>query len=152
MNWYIYIYIYIYIYMILTTQGLPEVALQSWLSWMKFEPLTTCLFRRSNRLSYHGMSWTRIQIQLWAAFHCVKSVCIRTYSGPYFAAFGLNTEKYEVYLLIQSKCCKIRTRITLNTDTLNVVFVQCWNIISPISFANCHICFNQHFAQVITLA
>ena len=26
--------------------------------------------------------------------YCVKSVRIRSYSGPYFPAFGLNTEKY----------------------------------------------------------
>ena len=26
--------------------------------------------------------------------HCVKSVLIRSYSGPYFPAFGLNTERY----------------------------------------------------------
>ena len=25
--------------------------------------------------------------------HCVKSVRIRSYSGPYFPAFGLNTER-----------------------------------------------------------
>ena len=29
-------------------------------------------------------------------FHCVKSVRIRSYSGLYFPAFGLNTEKYPV--------------------------------------------------------
>ena len=27
--------------------------------------------------------------------HCVKSVRIRSYSGPYFPAFGLNTGKCE---------------------------------------------------------
>ena len=32
------------------------------------------------------------------------------FSGPYFPAFGLNTEKYEVSLRIQSKCGKIQTR------------------------------------------
>ena len=32
------------------------------------------------------------------------------FSGPYFPAFGLNTEKYFVSLLIQSKCGKMRTR------------------------------------------
>ena len=32
------------------------------------------------------------------------------FSGPYFLAFGLNTERYEVSLRIQSKCGKIRTR------------------------------------------
>ena len=31
-------------------------------------------------------------------------------SGPYFPAFGLNTEKYLVSLRIQSECGKIRTR------------------------------------------
>ena len=44
--------------------------------------------------------------------HCVKSVRIRSYSGPYFPAFGLN---------IQSECGKIRTRIIPNTDTLYAV-------------------------------
>ena len=29
--------------------------------------------------------------------HCIKSVRIRSYSGPYFPAFGLNTERYGVF-------------------------------------------------------
>ena len=49
--------------------------------------------------------------------HCVKSVHIRSYSGPNFPAFELNTERYSVSLRIQSKCGKMRTRITPNTDT-----------------------------------
>ena len=32
---------------------------------------------------------------------CVKSVHIRSYSGPHFPAFGLNTERYFVSLRIQ---------------------------------------------------
>ena len=28
--------------------------------------------------------------------HCVKSVRIRSYSGPHFPAFGLNTERYGI--------------------------------------------------------
>ena len=32
------------------------------------------------------------------------------FSGPYFPAFGLNTEIYSVNLSIQSECGKIRTR------------------------------------------
>ena len=35
--------------------------------------------------------------------HCVKSVLIRSYSGPYFPAFWLNTERYECK---QSFSCK----------------------------------------------
>ena len=46
-----------------------------------------------------------------------KSVPIWCFSGPYFPAFGLNTEKDGVFLCIQSKCGKIRTRKTPNTDT-----------------------------------
>ena len=38
--------------------------------------------------------------------HCVKSVRIRSFSGPYFSAFGLNTERYGVSLCTQSKCGK----------------------------------------------
>ena len=34
---------------------------------------------------------------LFAAFHCVKSVRIRSFSGPYFPAFGLNTPYLSVF-------------------------------------------------------
>ena len=53
--------------------------------------------------------------------HIVKRVRIRSYSGPYFLAFGLKTERYRVSLRIQSKCGKIRTRTTPNTDTFYAV-------------------------------
>ena len=53
--------------------------------------------------------------------HCVKSTHIRSYSGPYFSAFGLNTERYSVSLLIQSKCRKMGTRTTPNKDTFDAV-------------------------------
>ena len=35
--------------------------------------------------------------------HSVKSVRIQSYSGPYFPAFGLNTERYGVSLCIPSE-------------------------------------------------
>ena len=47
---------------------------------------------------------------------CMKNVRIRIYSGPYFPAFELNTDRYSVSLRIQLKCGKIRARITPNTD------------------------------------
>ena len=56
-------------------------------------------------------------------FCLVKSVRIWSYSGPYFPAFGLNTERYSISLRIQSECEKIRTRITPNTDTFRAAFV-----------------------------
>ena len=49
--------------------------------------------------------------------HCVKRLRIRSNSGPHFATFGLNMERYSVSLRIQSECGKMRTKITPNTDT-----------------------------------
>ena len=53
--------------------------------------------------------------------HCIKSVHIRSYSGPHFPAFGLNTERYGVSFRIQLECGKKRTRITPNPDTFYAV-------------------------------
>ena len=55
--------------------------------------------------------------------HCMKRVRIRSFSGPLFLAFELNTERYSVSLLIQSECGNIRTRKTPNVDTFHAV---CW--------------------------
>ena len=37
-------------------------------------------------------------------FHFVKSVRIRSYSGPHFPAFGLNMERYSVFSPNVGKC------------------------------------------------
>ena len=58
---------------------------------------------------------------LTRAKHCVKSVQIRSYSGPYFPTFGLNTERYSLSLRIQSKCGKTRSRITPNMNSFYAV-------------------------------
>ena len=58
---------------------------------------------------------------IFAEEHCVKSVRIQSFSGPYFAAFGLNAERYGISLRIQSKCEKIRARKIPNTDTFHAV-------------------------------
>ena len=54
---------------------------------------------------------------LFNILHFVKSVRIRSFSGPHFLAFGLTTERYSVSLRIHSECGKMRTRIIPNTDT-----------------------------------
>ena len=60
--------------------------------------------------------------------HCVKCVNIRSYSGLHFPAFGLNTERYGVSLRIQSKCGKMGTKITPNTDILSqCYFLKCFH-------------------------
>ena len=55
-------------------------------------------------------------------WHCVKSVRIWSFSGPYFPAFELNTEIHGVNLRIQSECGKAHTRKTPNTDTFHVAW------------------------------
>ena len=62
-------------------------------------------------------------------FHCVKSVRIWSYSSLHFSAFRLNTERYWVSLCIQSKCGKMRTRITPNMGTFYAVFISAYLII-----------------------
>ena len=42
-----------------------------------------------------------------------------------FSAFRLNTERYGVSLRIQSKCGKMQTRITPNTDTFYAMTPLC---------------------------
>ena len=57
--------------------------------------------------------------------HCVKSDRIWKFSGPYFPAFGLNTEGYFISPRIQSERGKIQTRKTPNTDTFYAVKMDC---------------------------
>ena len=70
-----------------------------------------------------------LQIRFYDDYvHYVKSVRIRGYSGPHFPILGLNTERYGVFLHIQSECGKMRTRTTPNTGTFHAVF----NIFYPL--------------------
>ena len=55
--------------------------------------------------------------------HYLKSIHIRIFSGPLSSAFGLNTERYSVYIRIQPECGRIQTRKTPKTDAFHAVFV-----------------------------
>ena len=55
--------------------------------------------------------------------HCLKSVRIWSFPGPFFPAFGI---------IIQNECGKIRTRKSPNTDT----FMQCG---APLTHASVYI-------------
>ena len=63
----------------------------------------------------------QIRFTNYCMTHSLKSFRIRSYSGLYFPALELNTERYGVSLRIQSECRKIRTRITPNTYVLHAV-------------------------------
>ena len=54
----------------------------------------------------------------------LKSVHIRSLSGPYFPASGLSTERYGVSLCIHSDCGKIRTIKTPNMDAFHAVIAS----------------------------
>ena len=58
---------------------------------------------------------------LYYIIYCVKSVRIWSYSGRHFPAFGLNT---EVSIRIQSKCRKMPTKVTPNTNTFHAVIAR----------------------------
>ena len=60
--------------------------------------------------------------------HCVKGVRIRSYSGPYFPAFGLNKERHSVSLRIQSE--KIWARINRMRTLLRSEFSVKINTVS----------------------
>ena len=67
---------------------------------------------------------TKVQFALaYTTKHCLKSVRIRSFSGPYFLAFWLNKKRFSVSLHIQSECGKIRIRNTPSTDNFHQ-----WNV------------------------
>ena len=69
-----------------------------------------------------------------SSLHCVKSVHILRFSGPYFPAFGRKTERYGLSLRIQFECEKIRTRQTPNTDTFYAVYYFCYCCLHPCQY------------------
>ena len=58
----------------------------------------------------------------------MRSVRIRSFSGPYFPKFGLNTEFYFVNLRIQDECGRIRVRKTPNTEIFHAMCSPLVNI------------------------
>ena len=56
--------------------------------------------------------------------HYVKILRIRSFSGSYFPAFGLSTERYGAAVRIQSERRKIRARKTPNTNTFHAVDIN----------------------------
>ena len=60
--------------------------------------------------------------------HSVKSVRIRSFSGPYFPTFRLNMERYGVSHRIQYKYGEIRTRETPSTDTFHAMIPSLSNL------------------------
>ena len=107
-------------------------------AWRRRRWITNTIFYLSisstSETRYPGIEVNKYKQTLWLkgrmtadvpAFflkkHYVKSVRIRSYSGPHFPAFRLNTERCSVSLRVRPECRKIRTRITPNKDTFYAV-------------------------------
>ena len=75
---------------------------------------------------------------------CAENARIRSFSGLYFPAFGLNTGRFSVSLRIKSKCRKIWTRKTPNKDPFHTVkTVDVCMALGGASRQNNMICFEQ---------
>ena len=115
------------------SQELVVTRVISWLSRLSFcdyllsdllrhlvtATLKTFLKRKS--LSYFSLKAFSFWVHFFWKYHCVKCVRIQRYFGPYFPGFTLNTERYGVFLRVQSECGKIRTRVAPNMDTFYAV-------------------------------
>ena len=65
--------------------------------------------------------------------HCVKSIRIRSYSGPYFPSLGLNTEIYSVPLRIRTLFtqCKLTTDFKPGNKVVSSVTKKMYYCIVP---------------------
>ena len=76
--------------------------------------------RKINLRSTMGQDYL-IHITLLCSECAYANRAVRSFSGPYFPACRLNTERYSVSLRSQFECRKIRTRKTPNTEN-SVIF------------------------------
>ena len=104
--------------------------------WNKKKELPVTDQSKSNNILSHA----RVLLQ---NFSKVKIICTHGYSVQHFPAFGLNSEREDSAfgLRIQSKCGKMQTRITLNTDTSHAV--------SKCAKQQCRCCFPYGFDWLI---
>ena len=69
------------------------------------------IFKVSSRIFFYFFFFICLLFHLFTgAYTAWKVSKYGVISGPYFPAFGLNTERYEVSLRIQSESWKMRTR------------------------------------------
>ena len=85
---------------------------------MKTDQIIRCCAIYVLPWSNHGKNWVfsnwikrscpilgrfKIIFKKLGKIHCVKNVRIRSFSGPHFSAFGLNTKRYGISLRVQSE-------------------------------------------------
>ena len=80
---------------------------------------------------------TRCQVHR-GCFHCVKSVQIRSFSGPYSPVFGLNTERYQYLSVFSLNVGKFGLEKTLYLNTFHAMLVSCLTFIILQNFLHNH--------------
>ena len=82
-----------------------------------------CTFYRLQHFISTYISWG------FNIYHCVKSLRILSYFGPYFPAFILNTAKYSVSLLMRENTGTFYAmfHLTFGDKTKRVLFIHIWN-------------------------
>ena len=92
---------------------LPQICQNKICLWPVFSriKIEIYLIKGSVLIQEKRVKKTRILACL-TQYYNVKSVRIRNFSGPYFPAFELNTERWSVFLRIQSEWGKILTSFT----------------------------------------
>ena len=80
-------------------------------SWFKLNILYTFIWHHSLQMNtLCKFNFGFVSTEICHPFTVWNMSKYGVFSGPYFPAFGLNTERYFVSLRIQSECRKIRTR------------------------------------------
>ena len=66
--------------------------------------ITLFFFSKSDHYRHIEFSFKEFSVQTWLHKHALKVSKYGVFCGPYFPAFGLNTEIYSLSLRIQSEC------------------------------------------------
>ena len=65
--------------------------------YTKINAYSSTINLQSSNVKKTFLSAKMCSLQLLNITHCAKSVRIRSFSGPYFPVFGLNTVRYSVF-------------------------------------------------------
>ena len=84
--------------------------------------------------------WTEV---ISCCTHCTKGLQVRSFSGPYFPLFWLNTEIFGLNLRIQSKCEKYGPE---NSVFVQVLCRDCYRILQ-FRFCYLYICLTTFLLQ-----
>ena len=105
-----------------------------------------------NLLNLTNINWQLLQndaekiivsLSMSDMIHCLKSVCIRSYSGPYFPVFGLNTKRYGVsfHAVYRLPVADKRLKLSMSLNKKSVtaatpILVSTWNLKEVLTLIN----------------